>query len=259
MPAARRPRCEEFTDFERIPTAVSARPAPNEVCCVYQFHHHPKMTRSPFEADAASPGLAEQAIDDALRQLRDQPKRARRLDRSARRGSVIKKSHVAASIERQFARDRFHDDRIERVIEVHDEIAAWEAKVEGVPADEADVPAALPRIGPTRPVLGRDRVESGRDLDTDDRPKRPSCGDEDDATHPGADIDERHPLERGRNGVEQRVDRREGRRFIVRCVIDAGPDRLGIELAEKDERFGRDAVLGIEALPRSAAQFLKNK
>jgi len=33
----------EFTDFERIPAAVSKRPAPIKVCCVYRFHHHPMM------------------------------------------------------------------------------------------------------------------------------------------------------------------------------------------------------------------------
>ena len=33
---------DEFTEFERIPTSVSVRPAHcSQVCCVYRFHHHP--------------------------------------------------------------------------------------------------------------------------------------------------------------------------------------------------------------------------
>ena len=37
--------------------------------------------------------------------------------------------------------------------------------------------------------------------------------------------------------------------------FQARPDRLRIEFAEEDQRFGRDAVRGVEALARAAAQW----
>jgi hypothetical protein len=40
-----------------------------------------------------------------------------------------------------------------------------------------------------------------------------------------------------------------GREFKAR------PDGFGIEFAEEDQRFGRDAVLGVEALAGAAAQW----
>jgi uncharacterized protein YbjQ (UPF0145 family) len=68
-----------------------------------------------------------------------------------------------------------------------------------------------------------------------------------DAAHAGAEVDKGAALGRERDRVEQRIDVVGGRRLVVRRVLDRRPDRLGIELAEKDERLGRDAVVGVVA------------
>jgi hypothetical protein len=66
-----------------------------------------------------------------------------------------------------------------------------------------------------------------------------------DASHAGPEIDEGAALGRERDRVEERVDVVGGRRLVVRRVLDRRADRLGIELAEEDERLGRDPVVGV--------------
>jgi len=74
------------------------------------------------------------------------------------------------------------------------------------------------------------------------------------AAHTRAEIDERAALERKGHVAEESSEIADGRRFVMRRVDDVGPDRFGVKFAEKDQRFGRHVVLGIEALSRTPAR-----
>jgi hypothetical protein len=54
--------------------------------------------------------------------------------------------------------------------------------------------------------------------------------------------------------VEQRFGLSDRGRLVVRGELERRADRLGVEFAEKDQRFGRDVVLRVEALPGAPAR-----
>ena len=78
---------------------------------------------------------------------------------------------------------------------------------------------------------------------------------EDDAPEAGTNVDQRGALGCQRDGIEQPIDIGDRRRLVVGREGDARPDRLGVEFAQEDQRFGRDPVRGIEALAGPPAQW----
>ena len=70
-----------------------------------------------------------------------------------------------------------------------------------------------------------------------------------------ADVDERGAFGRKRHRVEEAIDVGHRRRLVVGGEFEVRPDRLRIEFAEEDQRLGRDAVRGVEALAGAAAQW----
>lgn len=91
-------------------------------------------------------------------------------------------------------------------------------------------------------------MQGGRDLDADGLPERQRRRLEDGPAHPRTQIDERRPGDVEGHMCEQAQHLSDGRRLVVRRVFDRGADRLGIEIAEKEQRFRDDAVIRVEAL-----------
>jgi len=74
---------------------------------------------------------------------------------------------------------------------------------------------------------------------------------QDRAAHSGAEIHERGCGDREGDECEQDIEIADGCGFVMRRVRDARADRFGIEFAEKEQRFGRDAELRVETSARA--------
>jgi 2'-5' RNA ligase len=141
-----------------------------------------------------------------------------------------------------------------RVVQVEDEISAREPVREGVGTDEPEVATSPQRRIERCKVRERDGVERRRDLDADDLFERHERREHDDPPHTRSDVDERRPLRLDARRRYEALEVGERRRFVVRRKRDARPDGVRIEIPEKDERFGDDAVFGVEALPGSPSR-----
>lgn len=96
-------------------------------------------------------------------------------------------------------------------------------------------------------------MERARYLDADDLPERQPRREQHRAPHPRPEIDERRALERKRDVRDQRLEIADRRRLVVGRMGDIRPDGFRIQIAEKQQRLGRDPVLRIEPLPGGPA------
>ncbi len=144
--------------------------------------------------------------------------------------------------------------RAEWVVEVDNQVAAVEREGRGVGTNQANIAAGA--FASKCGAVGLGNLdERRRDLDADDLAERTPCRLQHHAAEAGADVHQRRALRRQWHRIEQAVDVRDRRRLVVGREFQTRPDRFRIEFAEKDQCFGRDAVRGIEALPRALAQW----
>jgi len=175
------------------------------------------------------------------------------IDESAFDGRVVDECDVAISVLGKSFQNATHDRAAEGIVEIDDQVAARKRIAQRVCADDANVTTAQSGAIDRREIVARDRAQRGRYFDADDLAERMACGQQQRAAHPRAEIDERRALARERNVRDERVEVADGRGLVVRRMLDAGPDRLRVEFAQEQERFGCDAAFRIEALARAPA------
>jgi len=167
---------------------------------------------------------------------------------------VVDERDIAAPIGAQPVEHGRQNLRAEWVVEVDNQVTAREFEGCCVGVHQANVAAG--EFAPvTCAVVFCHLDECRRDLDPDDLAERAPGGMQHHPAQARADIHERRAFRRQRNGVEQPVDVRDRRGLVVGRKFEVGADGLGVEFAEKDQRLGRDAVLGIEAPACLAAQW----
>lgn len=172
-----------------------------------------------------------------------------RVDRPARDGRMIDERYISHARARHQAFEDARENRfVEWIEEVDDEIAAREDERRRIATHQSHVATPERRAIEGFEIIAGDRMERGRNLDADDLPERVSGGEQNGATHSRAYIDERRVFPRERHEFEQRIEIADRGRLVVRRMHDARSDGFGIEVAEKEQRLGRDVSLGIEAL-----------
>jgi len=139
---------------------------------------------------------------------------------------------------------------VERVEQERDQVAARIGERARVGVDQPDVRTRRAGGAHLLQVLLGGLVERGRYLDADDALERIAHRQEDGPAEPAADVDEGRAaddrLRQTRHQIGEVVERH---RLVVGRVRGRLADVLGVEVAQEQQRFRHDIVLGIETSP----------
>src|SRR5579883_1680040 len=154
---------------------------------------------------------------------------------------------------RQAIGEALYRNVAERIVQIDREIAGRKPKLRGIAANDSHVFAGRlgARTPPAYEVFTGDLAERRRDFDAHDLLERILRRQQNDASQTRPDVDEDQAARRNGKRSGEHSELRHRRGLVMRRVGKRIADGVGIEIAQEDDAFGRDAVRRIEALSAS--------